>query len=92
MMDTAGEYEFVISFLSSVEFSLIYLLVTMLCNERCIEPFEMKVNTFDLLVLQKSCSFFCWQCLLEDFSFLLLEVFAGAPRQDLSIIAPAIGE
>jgi hypothetical protein len=24
-MDTAGEYEFVISFLSSVEFSLIYL-------------------------------------------------------------------
>jgi hypothetical protein len=68
------------------------LLVTMLCNVHCIEPFEMKVNTFDLLVLQKSCSFFCWQCLLEDFSFLLLEVFAGAPRQDLSIIAPAIGE
>jgi len=53
------------------------LLVTMLCNVHCIEPFEMKVNTFDLLVLQKSCSFFCWQCLLEDFSFLLLEVFAG---------------
>jgi hypothetical protein len=68
------------------------LPVTMLCNVHCIEPFEMKVNTFDLLVLQKSCSFFCWQCLLEDFSFLLLEVFAGAPRQDLSIIAPAIGE
>ncbi len=86
-MDTADEYEFVITFLSSVEFSLFICqiswyamfycvwntgmnqqwLVTMLCNVHCIEPFEMQVNAFDLLVLQKSYSVFCWQCLLEDF-------------------------